>query len=124
MDPNKNNVDAITTLIFKRSFLRKRWNDIQVLIVDEISMLSPQLFDKLEEIARIVRHDQRPFGGIQLILTGDFLQLETVFKNPSSDNRLIVESELFMNMFKNSNTNFMQIYEKSFFKKLHQISGV
>ena len=71
-------VDAITTKIFKYAWLRKRWNELETLIIDEVSMLSPELFDKLEEIARIVRHDERPFGGIQLVLSGDFLQLPTV----------------------------------------------
>jgi ATP-dependent DNA helicase PIF1 len=56
----------------------KRWIDLDVLIIDEISMLSPELFDKLELTARSLRHDTRPFGGIQLILTGDFLQLPNI----------------------------------------------
>jgi len=77
----KGSVEAITSLIFKRSYLKKRWCELETLVVDEISMLSPQLFDKLEEIARIVRHDERPFGGIQLILTGDFLQLPCIDSN-------------------------------------------
>ena len=49
-----------------------------ILIIDEISMLSPLLFDKLEEIARIIRRSNKPFGGLQLIITGDFLQLPVV----------------------------------------------
>ena len=46
----------------------------KVLIIDEISMISGDLFDRFEEIARIVRKDSGPFGGIQLIICGDFLQ--------------------------------------------------
>ncbi len=38
-------------------------------------MLNPVLFDKLEKIARIIRGSNLPFGGIQLILSGDLLQL-------------------------------------------------
>ena len=75
-------VETLIAKIFKRSYLRKRWNELEVLIIDEISMLSPELFDKLEYIARSVRHDDRPFGGIQLILSGDFLQLQCI----NSDN--------------------------------------
>ena len=74
----KGSVGAITTLIFKRSYLRKRWSELDILIIDEVSMLSPELFDKLEEIARVVRHNNLPFGGIQLILSGDFLQLPCI----------------------------------------------
>ncbi|KAA6402692.1 MAG: putative pif1 helicase Pfh1 [Streblomastix strix] len=59
----------------------KRWMNIKVLIVDEVSMLDAQLFDKLESISRIIRDDYKPFGGIQLILCGDFYQLPPVAQN-------------------------------------------
>lgn len=61
----------------KKNYL-KRWIDLDVLIIDEISMLSPELFDKLEVVARSIRRDSRPFGGIQLILSGDFFQLPNI----------------------------------------------
>lgn len=41
-------------------------------------MVEGTLFDKLEFIARKVRKNDRPFGGIQLILSGDFLQVPRV----------------------------------------------
>lgn len=43
-------------------------------------MIDAPLLDKLDRIGRIVRNDGRPFGGIQLILTGDFFQLPPVTK--------------------------------------------
>jgi ATP-dependent DNA helicase PIF1 len=53
-----------------------------VLIIDEISMLSGQLFDLLERIAREIRKNEggivQIFGGIQVICCGDFLQLPPV----------------------------------------------
>jgi ATP-dependent DNA helicase PIF1 len=58
-----------------------RWVDVKVLVIDEISMVDRTLFELLDLIARRVRNDDRPFGGIQLILVGDFLQLPPV---PSS----------------------------------------
>jgi ATP-dependent DNA helicase PIF1 len=61
----------------KKNYL-KRWIELDVLIIDEISMLSPELFDKLEVVARSLRRDSRPFGGIQLILSGDFFQLPNI----------------------------------------------
>ena len=74
----KASVEDLVSKIFKRSYLMKRWCELETLIIDEISMLSPLLFDKLEEIARTVRHNERPFGGIQLILSGDFCQLPCI----------------------------------------------
>ena len=59
-------------------WLRNRWTQLDCLIIDEISMMPPNLFDKLEEVARAVRYRHEPFGGIQLILSGDFLQLPCV----------------------------------------------
>ncbi|KAN0061700.1 DNA helicase [Thecaphora frezii] len=55
-----------------------RWLRTQVLIMDEISMVDPDLFDKLEEVARIVRKNSKPFGGLQVVITGDFFQLPPV----------------------------------------------
>jgi ATP-dependent DNA helicase PIF1 len=50
----------------------------KVLIMDEVSMVDGDLFDKLEQIARTIRNNGRPFGGIQLVITGDFFQLPPV----------------------------------------------
>ncbi|KAI3622451.1 mitochondrial dna helicase [Moniliophthora roreri] len=58
--------------------LSKRWQDLKTLIIDEISMLDGRIFDKLEFIAREVRRVRAPFGGIQLVLSGDFCQLPSV----------------------------------------------
>lgn len=56
----------------------KRWKELNVLVIDEVSMLSPVLFDKLETLARSIRQNNLPFGGIQLVLSGDFFQLPPV----------------------------------------------
>ena len=57
---------------------KRRWLRTKVLIIDEISMIDGALFDKLEAIARTLRLNARPFGGIQLIVTGDFFQLPPI----------------------------------------------
>jgi hypothetical protein len=49
-----------------------------VLILDEVSMLSKRQFDNLNDLLRQVRHDPRPFGGIYVILIGDPFQLPPV----------------------------------------------
>jgi ATP-dependent DNA helicase PIF1 len=65
--------------ILNKKYITKRWRTRGLLLViDEVSMLSPELFDKLSEIAKRVRKCQKPWGGIQLLLSGDFLQLPVV----------------------------------------------
>jgi len=71
-------VEFLYMNIKNRGYILKRWLDLDTLIIDEVSMLSPDLFDKIEHLARVVRKSDLPFGGIQLILTGDFLQLPCV----------------------------------------------
>ena len=55
-----------------------RWRAARVLVVDEVSMVDAGLFDKLDAVARRVRGDGAPFGGLQLVLCGDFFQLPPV----------------------------------------------
>jgi len=71
-------VDSMSMGILRNSKLRKKWNDLEILVIDEVSMLDPILFDKIEQVARSVRRNEKPFGGVQLILSGDFLQLPPV----------------------------------------------
>nr|XP_034178107.1 ATP-dependent DNA helicase PIF1 [Osmia lignaria] len=56
------------------------WRKIKYLILDEISMIDADYFDKIEAVARYIRKNERPFGGIQLILCGDFFQLPPISK--------------------------------------------
>lgn len=65
-----------------------------VLIIDEISMLHDYRLDMVDEIARKVRRDDRPFGGIQLILCGDFFQLPPVNRNDSRGGSFVVNAEV------------------------------
>lgn len=74
----KEAVPELVKKIKRNQKAKARWMRTKVLIVDEISMVDGDLFDKLEAIARIVRNNGRPFGGIQLIITGDFFQLPPV----------------------------------------------
>ena len=71
-------IEYLVKKIYGWNWLYKRWISVECLFIDEISMLDPELFDKIEEIARIVRKNEKPFGGIQLVLSGDFLQLPCV----------------------------------------------
>ncbi|PLW18880.1 hypothetical protein PCANC_12444 [Puccinia coronata f. sp. avenae] len=68
----------------KKFVLQPHPNNIlttDVLIVDEISMLHPDLFEKLSYLFQAVREIAQPFGGIQIILSGDYFQLPPVAKD-------------------------------------------
>lgn len=57
---------------------RKRLRRLRVLVIDEVSMLSAELFEMLELVLRQIRRSEEPFGGLQLVLSGDFCQLPPV----------------------------------------------
>lgn len=71
-------VENLINKIKSNFFLRRKWLNVRLLIIDEISMLSPEIFDKLNKIAQAIRENKKSFGGIQLILSGDFCQLPVV----------------------------------------------
>jgi ATP-dependent DNA helicase PIF1 len=72
-------VEELISYIKQSSNISSRWRSVQALVIDEISMISAELFDKLDQIARDVRDKPTEwFGGIQLIVCGDFLQLRPV----------------------------------------------
>jgi ATP-dependent DNA helicase PIF1 len=57
----------------------KRWTATKILVIDEISMLDSDLFDKLNTVAQVVRKQlNKPFGGIQVVACGDFFQVRIV----------------------------------------------
>jgi ATP-dependent DNA helicase PIF1 len=57
---------------------RTAWRETDVLVIDEISMLEPNLWEKLNGIAKGLREDDRFFGGMQIVVCGDFFQLPPV----------------------------------------------
>jgi len=60
--------------------ISKRINKAKVLIIDEISMLAPNTLDNISAICREVRGENSAFGGLQVVLVGDFFQLPPVVK--------------------------------------------
>lgn len=66
------------------------WRNTRVLIIDEVSMIDGHFLDKLEYMARRLRKNEKPFGGIQLVLTGDFFQLPPVQKRDSQQGEMAV----------------------------------
>lgn len=64
--------------IVSREYLAKRFAKTNILIIDEISMLSGAFLANLDRLLRSTRFSQEPFGGIQVVLVGDFFQLPPV----------------------------------------------
>jgi len=59
----------------------QKWKKTDILIVDEVSMMSKKIFNLLDEIGRRIRKKYDvPFGGIQVVFSGDFYQLPPVSK--------------------------------------------
>jgi ATP-dependent DNA helicase PIF1 len=71
---------------------RNRWQKTKTLVIDEISMVDGDLFDKLSQIGRTIRKNGRPWGGIQLVLTGDFFQLPPVPDREKRDVKFAFEA--------------------------------
>lgn len=92
MSRNKSNIERLRTT--------------DILVVDEISMLSAILFEKINLVCQHFRKNKAFLGGIQVIFTGDILQLLPVFNQNQAllsepqDTRLIIESGVFNKNFK------------------------
>ena len=103
--------------IKKNNKLKQRWLNTKVLIIDEVSMLSPDLLEKIDYIAKTLRGVQQRFGGIQLILSGDFLQLPPVnsdkfcFESPLW-NELIDKTFYFQEIIRQDNKEFQSVLNK------------
>lgn len=69
--------------LMERQYLYKRFEKTKVLIIDEVSMLHNFRLDLIEWICRQMKHNEKPFGGMQIILCGDFFQLPPVTRSGS-----------------------------------------
>ena len=85
----------------KYKYIKNRWLNTKILIIDEISMMHPDMFIKLDEIGKNLRENDKPFGGIQLIVSGDFCQLP-----PIGTKKYCFEAD-----------NWNSVIEKSFYLK-------
>lgn len=77
----KEDVEDLYDKIIRNRDKRELWLRLNILIIDEISMLHPELFDKLEKLARKIRENKTIFGGLQIVASGDLFQLPCVSQN-------------------------------------------
>ena len=114
--------DPIEIIIKRIVKYRKResWINTDLLIIDEVSMLSCELFELLYKIAQEFRHNKKPFGNMQIIFSGDFHQLPPV----SKDSKFCFESPIWNECFKNKIIlieNFRQKGDNIYQKILNEI---
>ncbi len=69
-----------------------------VLIIDEISMLHDFRLDMVDEVCRLVRRKDEPFGGIQVIMSGDFFQLPPINRGDSRAGGFVVGSRVWQEL--------------------------
>ena len=96
----QSNVLKISKNYHKKSI----WKFINILVIDEVSMMSKKLFEMLDTIAKTVRKCNKPFGGIQVIFLGDFYQLPPVGNRDEPETmQYCFESPLWNETFKPEN---------------------
>lgn len=97
--------------IYKKILIRKnvinRIRQCKTMVIDEISMIDGVLLDKCDQIMRLVRRSDKPFGGVQVIAVGDFLQLPPVRR----ENGFAFESKVW------KRANFKTVYLNKVFRQ-------
>jgi ATP-dependent DNA helicase PIF1 len=119
--------DKIIQRMLKSRLSKQNWRTTDVLIVDEVSMMSVKIFEILDEVGKEHRRCfQLPFGGLQVIFVGDFFQLPPVGepKDPSSS-QYCFQSALWDATFQRANhflfqTAFRQA-DPVYFKLLNEV---
>ena len=97
-------IDQLVAKIKKNKFAKALWKSTNILIVDEVSMLSLKLFNSINEIGKAIRGNPKPFGGIQVIFSGDFFQLPPVGNNDEPETQqFCFESDEWNSVFHRDN---------------------
>ena len=115
----------------KFSQLRKRIRMANMLAIDEISMISAHSFDLLNELFKNIRRNDKAFGGLQIILFGDFFQLPPITRyNEAMDNNynfcfqskaweeLNLKNFILKDAFRQKDLNFVRLLENIRFGKI------
>lgn len=85
--------DTLIRKIQRNRTAREHWGTVDLLVVDEVSMMKPELLDALDAIGRHFRSPSRAFGGIQMLLVGDFYQLPPVVVRPRQRGRPVPQDQ-------------------------------
>ena len=74
--------EGYVDFLLDKKYLKTRFSKLKLLIIDEVSMISPELFSSMDLILRGFKGTDAPFGGVQVVISGDFFQLPPVSKVP------------------------------------------
>ena len=108
-------IENIVNKIMKNRYAKATWKGTDILIIDEVSMMSQKLFELLDAIGKAVRKNPKPFGGIQVIFSGDFYQLPPVgTKDEPETTKFCFESPIWFETFKlQDHVNLCKIFRQS-----------
>jgi len=84
--------------ILNKAYLRKRFLNTDVLVIDEISMLHAYQFDMISAICQAFRENYTPFGGMQVVCSGDFFQLPPIQKKGKKEVLFVPKSQAWCDM--------------------------
>lgn len=117
--------DQVVRQVLTNKRKRTAWKSTDILIIDEVSMLSKKVFDILDTIGREVRNCKKPFGGIQVVFSGDFYQLPPVGDYDVESKAFCFESSTWKETFQENQICLKKIFRQSgddtFKKILNQI---
>jgi ATP-dependent DNA helicase PIF1 len=108
-----------------RKYLKNRFDRTQVLVIDEVSMLHHFRLDLINKICQYMKNSLLPFGGIQVILCGDFFQLPPIARAGEPLAQFAYEAEI----WKEANFKICYLEEQhrqtdsAFLKVLNEIRG-
>ncbi len=85
------NLDDIQE-ISEKSYIKNKISEAKVLIIDEVSMLHHFRLDMIDRVLKHIKKNTEPFGGIQVVLCGDFFQLPPVSRMGEPQARFIYHS--------------------------------
>ncbi len=74
--------EGYVDFLLDKKYLKSRFSKLKLLIIDEVSMISPELFSSMDLILRGFKGTDAPFGGVQVVISGDFFQLPPISKVP------------------------------------------
>ena len=107
-------IEIISHRVSTNKYKRRGWLNCDILIIDEVSMMSEKLIELLDITAKKCKKNNKPFGGIQVIFSGDFFQLPPVGDeyDPKTTN-FCFQSPIFYILFPRDN----QIYFNKIFRQ-------